>query len=261
MVYEHLIEDPAYPPPQTPPQTASSKSWALPEVWKSASVSLTQQKVVKPRNWTILANKQIHKEYTALLVKRATYNLTVSPQNWQTPSTHPPSTSVWNISPSVLGKIRSCTLQLVTTSSMLGVKDPRNMTSSDWTLAKQIRQDLTALTNVKHFTLESKAIGDPLWNPLWIWYHACQSFKNMGVFSSGPKLDKITFSLDTWSPGENYMARDAENKGVWTWYCMEGHSVALDGGPDVTVREFCGMLYRQCRICKPLLDGEDEEAQ
>lgn len=144
---------------------------------------------------------------------------------------------------------------------MLGVTDPRNMNSADWTLAKQIRQDLRALTGVKHFTLESKAIGDPLWNPLWIWYHACQSFKDMG--SPGPKLNKITFSLDTWSPGENYMARDIKNEGKWTWYCIKGHSVGLDGGEDVTVREFCGMIYRECRICRPELyedgtEGEDD---
>ncbi|KAF2828078.1 hypothetical protein CC86DRAFT_369223 [Ophiobolus disseminans] len=248
LIYEHLIEEPEYPPPPPTQKLTPSISWMLPDLWKSSSSSLTPYQ--KPGTWILLANKQVHKEYTSLLTKRATFHLTVSSRNYQNPTQHNPNTSVWKISPSVLQRIRSCTLQLVTTSAMLGVTDPRNMTSADWTLAKQIRRDLEALTGVKYFSLESKAIGDPLWNPLWIWYHACQSFKDMG-HAKGPKLDKITFSLDTWSPGENHMARDKKSKGVWTWYCPKGHSVGLDGGEDVTVREFCGMLYRNCRVCRP----------
>ena len=114
-------------------------------------------------------------------------------------------------------------------------------------------------------TLGAKAIGDPLWNPLWIWFHSSQSFKNIGTELSdckgGPRLEKITFSLDTWSPGENYLQRDAENRGAWTWYCMEGHSVGLDGGVEQTVREFCGMLYRECRTCRPAEEEEEEEEE
>jgi hypothetical protein len=111
------------------------------------------------------------------------------------------------------------------------------------------------MRRLKSFSLDAKALGDPLWNPLWIWYHASQSFKNMGCGEEGPRLGKITFSLDTWSPGENYLERDEE--GRWRWCCMKGHAVGLDGGSEVTVREFCGFLYKECGVCKPV----EEEAE
>ncbi|OAL04865.1 hypothetical protein IQ06DRAFT_290872 [Phaeosphaeriaceae sp. SRC1lsM3a] len=266
MVYENLIEEPAYPPPSTSPAHTSSMNWMLPLRWPSPSPTSQQP---KRSNWILLANKQINREFMDLLCKRTRFHLTVSPQNYQNPCASPTSTapsnqSIWKIGADTLKQIRSCDLKLVTTSAMLGVTDPRNMSSSDWTLARQIRQELTALTNVSSLTLDAKALGDPLWNPLWIWYHACQSFKNMGTAQSdtdpvGPQLKRITFSLDSWSPGENYMARDASNKGAWTWYCVKGHNVGVDGVGDVTVREFCGKLYQDCRICRPEMDSDDEE--
>jgi hypothetical protein len=264
MVYEHLLEEhPAYPPPPTCPKHASAMDWMLPGRWSSTSPQ------PKPSNWIMLTSKQIHKEYMKLLCQRATFRLTVSPQNYQNPcatptSTHPSDKKIWHIAPSTLQQIRSCDLSLIATSSMLGVTDPRNMTSSDWTLAAQIRRELSFLTNVSNFTLDAKAIADPLWNPLWIWYHACQSFRYItsprsGSVSAGPRLNRITFSLDTWSPGENFLMRDEKNRGEWTWYCMKGHSVGLDCGEDMTVREFCAKLYQECRVCRPELDSEDEE--
>jgi hypothetical protein len=270
MIYEDLIEDliehPAYPPRPTCPQHTKTMTWMLPGRWQSTSLASQQQ---KRGNSLFLASKQIYKEYMDLLCKRATFHLTVSPQNCQNPnsttiSTSPSNARIWKIAPSTLKQLRSCDLELITTSSMLGATDPRNMVSSDWTLARQIRQELTSLTNVTSFTLDAKALGDPLWNPLWIWYHACQSFKSMGTSQSdttpvGPQLNKITFSLDTWSPGENYMARDIENKGQWTWYCLKGHGVGVDCGADITIREFCGQLYQVCRVCRPELDSEDED--
>jgi hypothetical protein len=271
MVYENLLEDPAYPPPPACPTPTSSMDWMLLRRWPSASPT---PPLPKRSNWILLANKQIYNEYMELLCKRATFHLTVSPENYDpadssittptTSPTSPPRSKIWKISPNTLKQLRFCDLKLVTTSSMLGVSDPRNMTSSDWTLARKIRQELTSLTNVHTLTLDAKAIGDPLWNPLWIWYHASQSFKHMGTPQSdtvpvGPKLNRITFSLDTWSPGENYIERDAENRDQWTWYCMKGHSVGLDGGAEITVREFCVKLYQECHVCRPELESEDED--
>lgn len=272
MVYENLLEDPAYPPPPTCPTHTSTMDWMLLRRWPSASPPPTPP---KRSNWILLANKQIYYEYMEILRKRATFHLTVSPENYDpaNPALTPPasptslhSNHIWKISPDTLKQLRSCDLKLVTTSSMLGVSDPRNMTSSDWTLARKIRQELTFLTNVKTLTLDAKAIGDPLWNPLWIWYHASQSFKHMGTPQAdtvpiGPKLNRITFSLDTWSPGENYIERDAKNGDQWTWYCMKGHSVGLDSGADMTVREFCVKLYQECHVCRPDLDSEDEDME
>lgn len=68
----------------------------------------------------------------------------------------------------------------------------------------------------------------------------------------GPRLTRITFSLDTWSPGENFLerGRDGKREEEWVWYCGKGHSVGRDGGRDVTVREFCALLYRECGVCR-----------
>lgn len=259
MVYKNLLQDPSYPPPAAC-QPASSIDWMLTGLWSSASNPRRTTPVSKPCNWIFLANKQIYAEYMDMLRKQSTFKLTVSPENYQ-PSAK--EDKIWNIAPSTLSRVRKASLQLITTSAMLGCVDPRNMDSASWALAARIRSELSILESCTHLTLEAKAIGDPLWNPLWIWYHASQSFKHIGTCSSdcptGPLLNKITFSLDTWSPGENYLERDAANKGAWTWYCLKGHSVGLDGGPDQTVREFCGMLYRECRTCRPVEEGEEGE--
>lgn len=270
MVYEHLIEEPSYPQPPKCPKHASSMNWMLPGRWSSTSSASVPP---KPSNWLLLANKQIYNEYIDLLTKRKLFNLTISPANYQNPcatptSSLPSSHSIWRIAPSTLKQIRSAHLQLITTSTMLGVPDPRKMASAEWDLARQIRLQLLSLSSATSLTLDAKAIGDPLWNPLWIWFHACQSFKHMGTAASdlgavGPRLERITFSLDTWSPGENYMARDKANRGAWTWYCVKGHAVGVDGGAgtgsDLTVREFCGKLYQQCRVCRPEEEDEEDE--
>ncbi|KZM24699.1 hypothetical protein ST47_g4159 [Ascochyta rabiei] len=259
MVYKNLIEDPSYPPPAAR-QSASSLDRMLTGLWRSSTNSQKATRAFGSSNWIFLANKQIHTEYMDMLCKQGTFNLTVSSENYQ-PST--PNDKIWSIAPSTIKQIRKASLQLTTTSAMLGCADPRTMASSSWALAARLRSELSALESCTHLTLNATAIGDPLWNPLWIWYHSSQSFKHIGTISSdcpnGPVLDKITFSLDTWSPGENYLQRDEANKGDWTWYCMKGHDVGVDGGPEQTVREFCGMLYRECRMCRPVEEGEGEE--
>ncbi|KAF9695675.1 hypothetical protein EKO04_006351 [Ascochyta lentis] len=259
MVYENLLEDPSYPAPAAR-QSTSSLDWMLTGLWRPSTNEQQATRASDSSNWIFLANKQIYKEYMDMLCKRSTFNLTVSPENYQPSS---PNDKIWSIAPSTLKQIRKASLQLVTTSAMLGCTDPRNMASSSWALAARLRSELSALESCTHLTLNAKAIGDPLWNPLWIWYHSSQSFKQIGTCASdcptGPVLDKITFSLDTWSPGENYLERDETNKGAWTWYCMKGHDVGVDGGPEQTVREFCGMLYRECRTCRPVEEGEEEE--
>ncbi|KAH8731679.1 hypothetical protein GQ44DRAFT_587567, partial [Phaeosphaeriaceae sp. PMI808] len=253
MIYNNLIENPAYPPPPACPKQTSRMDWIRPSQWLSAPPSRRP----KPSNWIMLANKQIFREYMDLLCKRATFDLTISPLTHPSPDSQ--IETLLLMPPSALKELRSCNLTLVTTSNMLGVSDPRNMTSSEWTLARQIRQELSSLSNISYLSLNAKAIGDPLWNPLWIWYHACQSFKYMGTHLSdmgpvGPKLDRITFSLDTWSPGENYLKREGD---VWMWCCMQGHGVVVDGGVDMTVREFCAKIYHECGVCAAEKEGEE----
>lgn len=260
MVYKNLLEDVYYPTTATTQPTSSLNSM-FSGLWGATTNTLSTRSP-KRCNWVFLANKRIYSEYMDMHCKHSLFSLTVSPSN-SAPSGK--DSGLWSMAPSTLSRIRNAHLEIITTSSMLGCADPRAMSSSSWTLAAQIRSELSKMASCTYLTLESKAIGDPLWNPLWIWYHSSQSFKNVGTELSdckdGPQLDRVTFSLDTWSPGENYLQRDKGNRGVWTWYCMEGHSVGVDGGCEQTVREFCGMLYRECKICRPVEEGDEEEEE
>ncbi|KAG9191483.1 hypothetical protein G6011_10217 [Alternaria panax] len=260
MVYEHFLDDPQYPPPARNELQRSSLNWMTPARWASTSTSSDTQHESKA---VFLANKQVYGEYMDMICKRKTFHLSVTPQTYRptnTPASPSPFslatyTPVWDISPTTLSKMQNCSLKLITTSSMLGVTDPRSMTSSSWTLGRRMREQLKHMSSVKTFTLDAKALGDPLWNPLWIWYHASQSLKLLGTeFSDtvprGPQLTQITFSLDTWSPGENYLKRDVKGDGGWMWYCMKNHPVGADVGAEMTVREFCGKLYQECSICR-----------
>ncbi|ORY05918.1 hypothetical protein BCR34DRAFT_490543 [Clohesyomyces aquaticus] len=287
MVYEYMLEDPYYPPPP-----ASEKKQMSPLSWimRSRNSAGAGGKRYEPRvsNWIFLANRKVYTEYMDLLCKRTTFRLTVSPANYpkdisaitSDPSTlsSPQSQSptgknkIWTIAPSTLQAVKKCDLKLITTSSMLGVPDPRNMTPASWGLAQRIREELREVKNVQELNLHVKAIGDPLWNPLWVWYHASQtasssssslspstSSSSTSTSSSlGPKLNRITFSLDTWSPGENYLERDSDGK--WAWWCMRGHCVDSDGEGGMTVREFCARLYADCKTCRPE-SGEEDQAQ
>jgi hypothetical protein len=271
MVYEQFLDDPVYPPPARNEIQRSTLNWMRPARWASTSTPSSTRHESK---WIFLANKQVYAEYMDMVCKRKTFHLSVTPQTYKPTTTttttspsafpSPPTehTRVWTISPATLSRVQTCSLKLVTTSSMLGVTDPRSMTSSSWTLGRRMREQLKHMTNVKTFTLDAKALGDPLWNPLWIWYHASQSLKLLGTEYSdtvprGPQLTHITFSLDTWSPGENYLKRDEASGGQWVWYCMKNHLVGTDMGPDMTVREFCAKLYQECSICR--VDDEEEQ--
>ncbi|OWY42383.1 hypothetical protein AALT_g9606 [Alternaria alternata] len=266
MVYEHFLDDPAYPSPALNELQRSTLDWMRPARWSSASTSPGTRQESKT---IFLANKQVYGEYMDMICKRKTFHLSVTPQTYR-PATASPSSSpfsptnytpVWEISPTTLSKVQNCSLKLVTTSSMLGVTDPRSMTSSSWTLGRRMREQLKHMSSVQTFTLDAKALGDPFWNPLWIWYHASQSLKLLGTdFSDtvprGPQLTQITFSLDTWSPGENYLKRNENYGGQWMWYCAKNHLVGADVGAEMTVREFCGKLYQECSICR--VDDEED---
>lgn len=262
MVYENLLEDPHYPPPQPTPQD-NGLSWlpSMPQLSSSASETTKHQS-----NFLFLANKQIYSEYMDLMCKRKTFHLTVAPHNYSLPETpEEENRNIWDISSQVLKRVKKCEIKLVTTSTMLGVTDPRNMKPEEWVLARQMRRQLSVAENITELNLHVKAIGDPLWNPLWVWYHATEALRMMGSASDkdseasaidstksgrlGPKFNRITFSLDMWSPGENYLMRDPSNNNQWAWWCLQGHCVG-QVGPELTVRQFCSWLY-DCPTCHP----------
>lgn len=252
MVYENLLEDPHYPPPRPCPEN-SGPSWLSS---MSQLASRDNESTSHKSNFIFLANKQIHSEYMEVMCKKTTLHLTIAPHNYSPPTTPAEEEkSIWQISPQVLERVKRCDIKLVVTSTMLGVSDPRNMKPDEWALARQMRRQLSALKNITELNLHVKAIGDPLWNPLWVWYHATEALRMMGEKDDeksaleGPKFDRITFSLDMWSPGENYLKRDTANNNQWAWWCLQGHCVG-QVGPELTVRQFCSWLY-DCPTCHP----------
>lgn len=276
MVYENLLEDPHYPPPQPCPETRGP-SWlsSIAQLPSSAQAKTTCHK----SNFLFLANKQIYAEYMDLLCKKTTFYMTIAPHNYAPPETPADEEKdIWQISPNVLKKIKRCDIQLVTTSAMLGMSDPRTMKSEDWALARQMRRQLSGLHPNASLNLAVKAIGDPLWSPLWVWYHTTEALRGMGSPSlqeedprnetvvvddgkgvalskptrSEPQFNRITLALDMWSPGENHLARHPAN-GQWAWWCVKGHCVGQVGA-EHPVRQFCSWLY-DCPVCSP---EEDE---
>lgn len=327
MVYENLIEDPHYPAKERCAKHAGAFASVFGHQWSWQAKKAPHEE--RKSNWILLANRQIHEEYMALLARKATFFLTVSPENYthpkalatpepstppaetvetvaplnETPSTvaataqdpalpssaptepSPKQSPLWKIAPTTLSPVRRCSLKLITTSAMLGVTDPRTLTPGSWDLAHQVQSELRNVKNVRELNLHVKAVGDPLWNPMWVWFHAMTSFFRMGEDvdasinsnaddpsdnkggdsgdgsgevmkkASGPRISKILFSLDTWSPGENYLARNEEGK--WGWYCIKGHRVHEEAGVDLTVRQFCHRLYFDCATCR----GSEAESE
>jgi len=229
IVYEHLIEDPSpsYPPTTPSPAKAlSAFSWILPQSPAPCS-----------SNWVMLANRQIYQEYMDVLCRKGRFTFTVDQKNHT-------YQNLWPIRAETLNRVRKCDLRLITTSKMLGAIDPRSMPQG-WPLRDKICETLAGVEKAEDLNLHVRAIGDPLWNPLWVWFHASQAFKDAGKL----RFNRITFSLDTWSPGENHLARNDEGK--WCWQCPADHVVATDP-ENCNVREFCAALYDECEECPSL---------
>ena len=89
MVYEHLLEDPHYPPPPPPCSRHSHSSFLTSIIPGSRRPSCTPS--TKKSNWLFLTCKQIHAEYMDVLCKKKTFHFTVSSQNYTTPVPPTPS--------------------------------------------------------------------------------------------------------------------------------------------------------------------------
>ncbi|KAJ9654977.1 hypothetical protein H2201_008903 [Coniosporium apollinis] len=131
--------------------------------------------------------------------------------------------------------IRKCNLQIIATSRMLGGSDPR-IAPTDSALRDKVARNLREMEKIRDLRLQVQAIGNPLWNPLWVWYHTAQLFKDM----EEPRFQGIFFCLDSWSPGENRLVRDKE--GQWEWRCPVDHFISKDCGRKQAIREFCATL-------------------
>lgn len=182
----------------------------------------------------MLVSKQLHSEFMDVMCKRTALTLRVDESNYS-------ASPLWPLRQSTIDNVRRTSLEITATSRMLGAGDPRYM-PNDWPLQKRIFGMLESMPLLQEQSLFIRAIGDPLWNPLWVWYHISQAFKDL------KGLQTIKFGLDSRSPGENYLFRLTD--GTWEWRCAEGHFVAEDGGRQPQpIRVFCGFLYNDCETC------------
>ncbi|KAJ9638349.1 hypothetical protein H2201_002731 [Coniosporium apollinis] len=200
------------------------------------TLAIPQASRVPTRNSIMLVNRQLYDEFMTVVCRKATFNLPIDNKSDK-------NDRLWPLSSSTMKSIQKCNVQIVATSRMLGGRDPR-IAPTDSALRDKVARNLKEMENIRDLRLQVQAIGDPLWNPLWVWYHTTQLFKDM----EEPRFQGISFHLDSWSPGENRLVRDKE--GQWEWRCPADHLIIKDSGKKQAIREFCATLYAECQNCE-----------
>jgi hypothetical protein len=112
------------------------------------------------------------------------------------------------------------------------------------------------MTTLKSMTLNIEACGNPLWNPLWLWYLTAQAFMESNVEA----LNRIEFTMKSW-PGMlplTYLARAGQSMD-WEWRCMEKGHLVEPAVKDMPIRPFCVRLYFVCHTCHPEADQNEED--
>lgn len=192
-----------------------------------------------------LVSRQFRDEYMYVFCRCATFHFTLDASI--TPSERP-----FKIAPETLSRIRKCALRILATPGIVGAFDPREATG-DWLLRDKVFEAMEDMKSLTDMTLSIQACGNQLWNPLWLWHFTSQAFKESKVQA----FRRIDFTLEGWTLREpNHMARRAD--GNWEWQCAEGHCVQEDREGQMPVRQFCGALYAECRICDP---GDHEKTE
>lgn len=151
VIYEELIDDNICYPSEKRLRT----SFSLFERILSRGSS-------KPTNTNLimLANRQIYREFSEIACKNAKFTLSLDQQNLE-------QDKFWCISKDILKDMRRCEVKMITTSSMLGAADPRHI-PIEWPLCRKVCDTLSICEKLEDASLHVKAIGDPLWNPLWV---------------------------------------------------------------------------------------------
>ncbi|KAF2743955.1 hypothetical protein M011DRAFT_461213 [Sporormia fimetaria CBS 119925] len=215
-------------------------------------------------NTLLLVSQQVHHEFLSLLTARKTFHLHLSesacsaftspPASFSSdPSTYYPTP--WPLPLSTLTQLRHVVLTL-TTPPCTSHQDPRHMDPGTWPLARTIEAYLSSLRAVKTLELRIIADGHPIWNPLWVWYHAIMAlrvlenpgFTRMEFVSEPPVMDKNWLGRVSGSGAND--GEGAGKIGKWFWCCPMGHALEgseLDG--ELKIREFCSRLYWDCGVC------------
>ncbi|KAK8177587.1 hypothetical protein IWX90DRAFT_22379 [Phyllosticta citrichinensis] len=230
MVYEELIDpkcNPTFPAPV--PHSPQRLRFGWPLQKKKPSFN---------RCGILLASRQVHKEFTAAMCKKALFVFQVED------SAKEMTGSLWPLDQDTMTKVRNCEVRVIATSTMLGSRDPRTM-PREWELRERVCDVLSSLAKVNSLRLHVHAQPDRLWNPLWLWSAVSQQFKCVDK----PTFTEITFGLESWTLGENCLKRDADGK--WKWRCQAGDHVVMDDPEGwQPIRDFCAALYWECQVCQ-----------
>ncbi|KAF1986321.1 hypothetical protein K402DRAFT_404412 [Aulographum hederae CBS 113979] len=260
----------------------------------------------------LFSSSQLHSEYLSHLLRTRTFHLPLSTFNTTPPTPSPslspptspsptistptttPTAPLWPLPPSTLTNLRHLHIPLLATPALLGTHvskfDPRLAPPSlSWPVLDRCVEALEGMRELRTLGVSVRAVGNPLWNPLWLWHFAGVAFmggagrgreegKIEGAGADGEAdgdgdealrekrggiavLDSIRFELDGWTPGENYLARrtatgkngqDTRNseETEWEWRCPTAHhSIGAVGPGQMPIRQFCAMLYRDCETC------------
>jgi hypothetical protein len=150
MVYTQLIDGEVTYPAARPPTKRLSTMERL----------ISKRSTRSNSNLIMLANRQIHQEFSAVLCKKAKFRLSLD--QWSLKNDR-----LWDINPEAMQTIRNCELRMVITSNMLGAVDPRQMPRT-WPLCERVCNSLSTCSKLQELSLHIHAIGDPLWNPIWV---------------------------------------------------------------------------------------------
>jgi hypothetical protein len=102
------------------------------------------------------------------------------------------------MTPEAMRKLRKCSIQVTITPSTLDVPDLHNTTHDAWAPTRQIYSELQYFERIEHLSLHIRAVGDSLWNPLWMLYHVAQPFKAMGPSTSVCEKTKLSKWYKSW---------------------------------------------------------------
>ena len=152
---------------------------------------------------------------------------------------------VWQ---NALGSLKNCTLRLIARPGIANAFDPRQANLREWLLRDSIFNSMRQMTTLKSMTLGIEACGNPLWNPLWLWYLTGQAFMESDVKA----LNRIEFTMKNWDlQPSNYLKRLEGGETGWEWRCIKEDHFVTEDEKDMPIRPFCARLYLPCRVCEP----------
>jgi hypothetical protein len=210
-------------------------------------------------------------------------------------------TAFWNIAPEVLSRMRTCRLRIKANPALVrpptptgniprggenqplnrnrGIPNPVVITpgrfdpaahaasAPTWQFLHRTLKTIEAMPRLTELTVTIEAsTGDQLWNPISLWHHTSQAFKQSKVTA----FKRMSFGLEDWGLGNepNHLERHVvgeddeevvgemgEDGSGWQWRCSKGHFLRYDVAEEMPIRTFCQVVFR-CKQCDGDSDSE-----